>query len=68
MVFARHEMEYLGSIDTSPFMDPGASVDATMIDEMWHRLDALRCHDQDFDADDWRPRAVRPGTKSRRRD
>lgn len=58
MVFARREMEYLGSIGNAGLTDPGASVDATMIDEMWHRLDALRCHDQDFNANDWRPRAV----------
>jgi hypothetical protein len=49
MVFARNEMEYLGSIDVSK------QVDLELIDEMWHRLDALRCHDQEIDASDWRP-------------
>jgi hypothetical protein len=52
MVFARKEMEYLGS------RDGGAHVDPELIDEMWHRLDALRRHDQDFDASDWRPGAT----------
>jgi hypothetical protein len=64
MVFARYEMEYLGSIDCSEH------VDLELIDEMWHRLDALRCHDQEIDASDWRPtsaEARRPPLRGRGR-
>jgi hypothetical protein len=62
MVFARNEMEYLGSIDSSK------QVDLKMIDEMWHRLDALRCHDQEIEASDWRPNSAqtRPPLRGRR--
>jgi len=59
MVFARNEIEYLGSIDNSGSIDGRSQVDPAMIDEMWHRLDALRRHDQDINASDWRPRAGR---------
>jgi hypothetical protein len=54
-------MEYLGSIDNVGSIDRGSRADPAMIDEMWHRLEALRCHDQDIDASDWRPRAAHRG-------
>jgi hypothetical protein len=70
MVFARNEMEYLGSIDDCGSTDGESHADPAMIDEMWHRLDALRRHDQDINASDWRPRAARhrrPPISQRRR-
>jgi hypothetical protein len=59
MMFAtRNEIEYLSSIDKQSGEDPA------LIDEMWHRLDALRCYDQNISASDWGPHG---GDASRRR-
>jgi hypothetical protein len=46
---AREEIEYVGSIDDEGRQNP------TLIDEMWHQLEALRCYDQRISAGDWRP-------------
>ena len=44
-----HEIEYLDSVDVTTPTDSG------LIDEMSRRLNALRCFDQFFCKDDWRP-------------
>jgi hypothetical protein len=49
MVFARNEIEYLNSLERRSTVDPA------IVDEMWHRLDALRCFEQNVAASDWQP-------------
>ncbi len=66
MVFARNEIEYLGSLDNLGSMENGSQADPAMIDEMWHRLDALRCHDQDFNASDCLPHTMQQRRNSSR--
>jgi len=45
----RQEIEYVGSMDDEGTRNPA------LVDEMWHKLEALRCYDQNFSSVDWRP-------------
>jgi hypothetical protein len=45
----RNEIEYLGSIEH------GNSCDPSLVDELWHRLEALRFYDQNFQTIDRSP-------------
>ena len=47
---ARSEMEYLGAARGRN------REDASLVEELGRRLDALRCYDQVFCDADWRPR------------
>jgi hypothetical protein len=51
----RQEIEYLSATDMM------ADRDASLIDELARRLDALRCYDQHFSRADWRPRSETVG-------
>jgi len=51
------EIEYLGSVDVKTPTDSG------LIDEMSRRLNALRCLDQFFCKDDWRPEGSRDAAR-----
>jgi hypothetical protein len=51
------EIEYLDSVDGKTPTDLG------LIDEMSRRLDALRCLDQFFCKEDWRPEGPRDAAR-----
>ncbi len=61
MIFARNEIEYLSSIDGRSKADPA------IVTDMWHRLDALRCFDQNINQADWRPHSNVPDSSSNRK-
>jgi hypothetical protein len=54
MVFARNEIEYLSS------QDRRSETDLAFVSDMWHRLDALRCFDQNINQADWQPHSSVP--------
>jgi hypothetical protein len=60
MIFARNEIEYLSSMDGRFKTDPA------IVSDMWRRLDALRCFDQNIDQRDWQPHSSAPDSRSSR--